>query len=624
MSKYNKNSVCYQQPLLKSQLTWPPEREEPVIQLPRPVSRRGESHRPERRPSLASRVSQRTRSKSRKSTSRRPIVTEPENTSRDASFDFIHHKDEEENLRAISPVQRKRLSPFRPIQLSIYLPGKELPALPKFSDEDPDDDDEVPPVPEIPRPAKALLEVKSEPMENRRLSSFSIPRKPVSGSRGSSLELTPATRPSIDSGLTLNNNDAAYSMHKRSTSIDRFRNDYRPSISASKSAQEFLEIINAPLPPLPKPTPTSHETRGEFAPKSAFSIYKSASDQNMRLRTHLEQRQEVCDTITEKAERSPVSPMSPPHYPLQTSSTFLSLHRPSSLASRSSQIYVQQSFQQRDSMIHPAHRLSNINNNNNNNHNTTPAWTDSGFELPLPNFHKARSSAGSSTLNNDKMGDQNATDTAAAAAAAAVDADYTGPTVTTTISVLPQFPPSPSTFSHRLSQWLARSITTKQTSTSNSNIDSAAFEPRASSPHLYTGVDVRRKASSTWDLSTPAPLSIGPGAITLPGEIKKSRSVPNTNNNNNKTRPTIGPALMTTTLTKGHTKQLSSVDTYVVSPDSCVDEHGSPFIIGGDEKVAAAAAATPPTLVVNVDRDKMSAIPIVTERRVSSTVGIAF
>ena len=273
-----------------------------MIQLPRPVSRHREPQWPEGRQSLASRGSQCTRSKSRKSTSRRPTETEPTVTSREASFDFIHTDDDPP--RVISPIQRRRLSPFRPLQLSIYLPGKELPALPRFSDDD-DDDDEVPPVPEIPRPPQALLEPKSEPMEHRRLSSCLISRKPVCGSRGSSLELTPALRPSIDSGLTLYNNDAAFSMHKRSTSIDRLRNDYRPSISALKSAQEFLEIINAPLPPLPKPTPTSHETRGDFAPKSAFSIYKTASDQNIRLRTHLEERQEVCATITEKGERSP-------------------------------------------------------------------------------------------------------------------------------------------------------------------------------------------------------------------------------------------------------------------------------------------------------------------------------
>lgn len=497
-----------------------------------------------------------TRSISKKSTSHSLTTPDPEAVSREASFDFIHN--DEDPLRAVSPILRRRLSPFRPLQLSIYLPGKELPALPRFSDDD-DDDDEVPPVPGISRPAQAFMETKSESMLNRRLSSFSIPRKTVGGSRASSLDLTLAPRPSIDSGLTLFNNDAALSTHKRSTSIDRLLGDHRPSVSASRSAQGFLETINAPLPALAKSTHSSHETRSDFRQKSAFSIYKSASDQNLRLRTHLEERQEVCDTITEKEEGSPVSP----RIPTQPSvSAFATFHRPASTASGSSQIYVQQSFRQRDSLIHPALRLSNYNNGNATAAAAArPAWTDSDYELPLPNFHKARSSSGSSTLFNEKMAE-------AGFVQHVSDAD-TRPTVTTTISVCP----SPPTLSYRLSQWLARSTNTRHLS--NLNGEGAATRD---------SVHGRLKSSSTWDLSNPAPLTIGPGAIALPGELKKAQSVPG-----NKT----------SSMMKGHTKQLSSVDTCVAtSPDEA--------FVGGK----------------TAELEKMS-VPIVTERRVSA-VGLAF
>lgn len=549
VSKYNKDSLCYQQPIRRSQLAWPTSEEHSQVTRPKPVSRRHESQWPERTKSLASRASRRTRSMARKSTTRRPMTKDPEDSSRDVSFDFIHNQ--EDPPRAVSPIQR-RLSPFRPLQLSIYLPGKELPALPKFSD-DHDDDDEIPPVLGIERPPQALMTTKSEPNLTRRLSSFSIPRKPVGGSRGSSLELTAAIRPSIDSGLTLYNPDAALSTHKRSTSIDRLLVDHRPSLSTSKSAQEFLEIINAPLPPLPQSTPTSHEIRDDFAPKSAFAIYKSASDQNMRLRTHLEERQEVCDTISEKEERSPVSPLTPPQ-----PATF---PRPSSTASRSSQIFVQQSFQQRDSLIHPAHRQStNVNSKPTIAATAQPAWTDSDYEFPLSNFRKARSSSGSSTLLKERMAE-------AGFVQQANEADMR-PTVTTTISVCPSTP----TLSHRLSQWLTRSIATKHVSNANNTAPG------------QRGSVVRSK--STWDLSSPGPLTIGPGAVTLPGEIKKANSVPGS-----KTSPLI----------KGHRKHQSSVDTYVPnSPEEAFVGQTS----------------------IDIVREKM-AVPIVTERRVSA-VGLAF
>ena len=311
VSKYNKASVCYQQPSRRSQLSLPTfETESPLIKPP--TSRQHPRSSLDRRPSVASKFSQRTRPKSRRSTNKssiRPTISGPTNFRRsDASFDFIIRDEarDEEPPRTISPFQK--ISPFRPIQLSIYLPGKELPALPKFSDDDDDDDDDIPEVQGIQRPSQALMKTKSEPMLTRQLTSFSIPRKPV-GSRTNSMQSAP--RSSIDSGLTLNNSNEAGASHHRSASIDRLISDHRPSLSASRSVQEFMEIINAPLPPLPKPTDTSHT---ETSPVQDHSIYRSASERSMRLRTHLEECRQsnlACDTISE--ERSPVSPSPHPN-----------------------------------------------------------------------------------------------------------------------------------------------------------------------------------------------------------------------------------------------------------------------------------------------------------------------
>ena len=493
---------------------------------------------------------------------RRPTISKPTDFRRsDASFDFLTHENAQ-LLRAVSPVER-RLSPFRPLQLSIYIPGNELPALPRFSDDD-NDDDVVPPVPGIERPPQALMTMKSEPIMNRRLSSydrrlssFSIPRKPVGGSRVNSTELTHVPRTSIDSGLTLNNNDASISTHKYSTSIERQYIDHRPSLSAAKSAKEFVEMINAPLPPLPQSTPTSHQT--------GSSIYRSASDQNLRLQTHLEERQatiQAWETISEKEERSPVSPLTPPQPHIAAFAT--------SATSRNSQIFIQKAVQQHadaTGLAAPQHQRPNINDH--------PAWTDSGFEFPVPTLSKARSSAGSSTLNEKAL-------EAGVVVPRMNEVDASRPSYSTTVSAttVPVGPTTPA-LSTRLSAWLARSIASMQQASAQDALTDSKGAPLRNSNYTERS----RDSNSIWDVSYPAPLTIGAGAVTLPGEIQKAKSAPSAS----KSKPLI---------VMGHARQQSSVSTYVTSP------------LEGRGEV--------------VDMEKLAWRPVVvTEQRIS-TVGVAF
>ena len=204
---------------------------------------------------------------------------------------------------SISPVPR--LPSFRPIQLSIYIPGNELPKLPIFN-EDPEDARDLNLMSDISRPPQAVMRSTSDPLLTRSPSNFSIPRKPVA-SRQSSMD---GTIRSIGSDLTLT--DAVWRPRTSSLCYSRSR---RPSVATnatSRSNKEFLDMLNAPLPALPslqtaKPPTSSSE--------NASSVVRRASEQSKRLQTHLQERGQVdarspdCSTIAE--EKSPISPMSP-------------------------------------------------------------------------------------------------------------------------------------------------------------------------------------------------------------------------------------------------------------------------------------------------------------------------
>ena len=213
-------------------------------------------------------------------------------------------------------VQSGRISPlrrtpaFRPLQLSIYLPGNELPDLPLFWEDGADKTKDV----TLERPAQALLKSRSDSMLLRHpSSSFSIPRKPVP-SRTSSLD---TSRFSTDSQFTWNwaggPSKPRSIDHLRSKSIER-----RPSFLTSRSAQDFLDALDARDALLPQPPPAA--TRSYSEP--SYTMYRRASEQSLRLRTHLEERKSLegrlpnCATIQE--EISPLSPRPGEQTPLSS------------------------------------------------------------------------------------------------------------------------------------------------------------------------------------------------------------------------------------------------------------------------------------------------------------------
>ena len=177
---------------------------------------------------------------------------------------------------------------YRPLILSIHLPGNELPSLPEFDEALLDDTC-------LTFPPPALTKSRSEPLLSRPSTVFTIPRKPVP----SCVVSMDMSRSSIDSRYTLND------MARTSQSVHR-----RPSIAASHSTQDFLDTLDGRLPQSP---PMS---RSKSGPEPVYTLYRRASEQSLRLRTHLEERQQIerrfpeCDTIMEDKEgdldKSPV------------------------------------------------------------------------------------------------------------------------------------------------------------------------------------------------------------------------------------------------------------------------------------------------------------------------------
>ena len=250
LDKYRE--ICYEQPQPA-----PPPRYDFVD--PRPASR--SSYRPSQwvveGRNLASRASSRASRATRRSTSRRPTIGTP--------YDF--KRVEFPSGRAVE---------FRPLQLSIYVPGNELEPLPAFDEQMEDSDPAHPP--------KALIKSRSESILSRPSTSFTIPRKPVA-SRSFSMD---GSRFSIDSRCT-----------SSELNLGRPRG---PSVAASQSTQEFLDALDARLPQSPP------LLRSKSGPEPVYTLYRRASEQSLRLRTHLEERQQVenrlqeCDTILEEKQ----------------------------------------------------------------------------------------------------------------------------------------------------------------------------------------------------------------------------------------------------------------------------------------------------------------------------------
>ena len=194
-----------------------------------------------------------------------------------------------------APYDFKRVEPsrergFRPLTLSIHIPGNELPLLPEFDEAICDQSAGL----TFPRPA--LTKVRSESTLSRSSTAFTIPRKPVPA-QAVSMDVC---RSSMESRYTTNEiGRASQSLHRR------------PSNAASQSTLDFLDVLDIQLPQRPP------LLRSKTGPEPVYTLYRRASEQSLRLRAHLEERSQIerrfqeCDTILEDKEvdleRSPIS-----------------------------------------------------------------------------------------------------------------------------------------------------------------------------------------------------------------------------------------------------------------------------------------------------------------------------
>lgn len=235
--------ICHEQPRPVSSPLFHFENVRPVSRASRPSQWIAESR------SVASRASRRATPATRRSTSRRPAIGVPS--------DF---------RRVELPGGR---SPgFRPLQLSIYLPGNELPTLPTFQEVEEDNAG-------LAYPAQALVKSRSDSMLSRPSTAFSIPRKPVPH-RTASMD---QSRYSMESRYTFNQTIAGTDL----TPVHR-----RPSLAATRrSTQDLLDALDACLPQTPP------VLRSKPGPEPVYTLYRRASEQSLRLRTHLEERSQI-------------------------------------------------------------------------------------------------------------------------------------------------------------------------------------------------------------------------------------------------------------------------------------------------------------------------------------------
>ncbi|MCJ1481983.1 hypothetical protein MMC06_002144 [Schaereria dolodes] len=186
---------------------------------------------------------------------------------------------------------------FRPLELSIYIPGNELPSLPVFDAASKDKAVDL----AIPRPV--LVRSRSDNVlsqtHSRTSTSFTIPRKPIPSNGQPSFDESQSSfhdyRPSTGT-----------SIQSRSQSIYR-------TPGMAHTTQDFLNSLDShlPIPPMPK--------LNRSATEPILTIHRRASDQNLRLRNHIEERQDMerrlkdFDAILEERQgNSPgVSPILP-------------------------------------------------------------------------------------------------------------------------------------------------------------------------------------------------------------------------------------------------------------------------------------------------------------------------
>ncbi|KAL8923370.1 MAG: hypothetical protein Q9208_004640 [Pyrenodesmia sp. 3 TL-2023] len=235
--------ICHEQPRPVSALIFDFDNVRPASRASRPSQWIAESR------SLASRTSRRASSATRRSTSRRPTIGAPS------------------EFRRVE-LPSGRTPGFRPLQLSIYLPGNELPTLPSFREQEEG-------FTSVAYPAQALVKSRSDSMLSRPSTAFSIPRKPVPN-RTASMD---QSRYSMESRYTFSEMNAGF----ESRSVHR-----RPSLAATRqSTQDFLDALDTRLPQTPP------ALRSKSGPEPVHTLYRRASEQSLRLRTHLEERSQI-------------------------------------------------------------------------------------------------------------------------------------------------------------------------------------------------------------------------------------------------------------------------------------------------------------------------------------------
>ena len=138
-------------------------------------------------------------------------------------------------------------------------------------------------------PQPVLTKSRSDSILSRPSTSFAIPRKPVPSYAAS----TDLSRSSMDSRYTLN----TLPLLPRSSVTSQQPTTRRPSIaSTSQSTRDFLDTLDTRLPQSPP------LLRSKSGAEPVYTLYRRASEQSLRLRTHLEERERVtawCDTILE-------------------------------------------------------------------------------------------------------------------------------------------------------------------------------------------------------------------------------------------------------------------------------------------------------------------------------------
>ncbi|KAL9028485.1 MAG: hypothetical protein Q9196_003158 [Gyalolechia fulgens] len=139
--------------------------------------------------------------------------------------------------------------------------------LPTFEDEEEEDNIG------LTYPPQALVRVRSDSMLSTP-STFSIPRKPVPH-RTISME---PSRYSIESRHIPNETI----FPPQSISVQR-----SPSMAASQSTRDFLDAIDARLQQAP---PT---LRSKSEPEPVYTLYRRASEQSLRWKTHFEERSQL-------------------------------------------------------------------------------------------------------------------------------------------------------------------------------------------------------------------------------------------------------------------------------------------------------------------------------------------